>query len=154
MEKKDDQELSPGTVQHMEITKKKDTKDSPARCSQEKTGWWKQAKISRRKKWTHMTNVAGQSSKTRTEHWQSNPAKVRSLVTLTRPKRMNWLEQKSDQWGFRRKWEKKRGDGENRHIFKELCCKERRNGKERRKKQGSDIPRTRRDVGSLLWYRQ
>lgn len=55
-----------------------------------------------------MTNVAGKPSKMRTVNCQSNLAKVRSLVTLTRPNWMNWLEQKSDQWSFRRKMGKEK----------------------------------------------
>lgn len=50
MEKKEGQELSSGTVQHMDIMKKKDIKDSPARSSLERTGSWEQAKVSKRKK--------------------------------------------------------------------------------------------------------
>ena len=51
---------------------------------------------------------ADKSSKTGTENPQLHLATVRSLAILTRPTWMNWLEEKSDQWGFRKKMGKEK----------------------------------------------
>lgn len=135
--------------------RKKDVNESPARSSQGRIVSWKpsEARVSGRKTWTCMTK-ADKSSKTGTENPQQDLATVRSLAILTRPTWMNWLEQKSDQWGFRKKWEKRRRWWEQINLQRALLSRK-ETGKTRRKEEGtSGTLRGRGGVRRLLWCKQ